>query len=163
MLAHVFQRIEDFFQDKCIFQLYHFLPGVKITFWTAVVPAVARVTPEVILAPRLTSILARGVVPGSGRQNSKLLQNGQMSFPPCQRFAFEGTILRSSILDSLCMWCSWWWNNIHLRRTIVPGGVVRFVTLRSFCRPAGGLLAPPFRQQDSRLSYLADLTEICLC
>jgi len=80
-------------------------------FWTAVVPAVARVTPEVILAPRLTSILARRVV-------------------PCQRFAFERTILRPSILDGL-------------RRTIVPGGVVRFFTLRSFCRPAGGLLAPP--------------------
>ena len=63
MLAHVFERIEKFFQDKCIFQLYDFLPGVKITFWTAVVPAVAGATPEVILTPPLARIRAWLVVP----------------------------------------------------------------------------------------------------
>ena len=99
-----------------------------------------------------------------------------MSFPPCQRFAFDRTILRSSILDSL-------WNFInpigahgenqdgqndnsdghdheiiapplHLRRAIGPGCVGRFLTPRTFCRPARGLLAPPFRHRDCRICQI---------
>ena len=42
---------------------YHFLPGMKITFRTAIVPAVDGVTPEIILTPSLASIRAWLVVP----------------------------------------------------------------------------------------------------
>ena len=42
---------------------YHFIPGTKITFWAAIVPAVNGVTPEVFLTPSLASVRAWLVVP----------------------------------------------------------------------------------------------------